>query len=144
MSWTHPLHSLKRSWGTGYERAGPRTALERVAAETKEPQPEQNQLQNNKTQKTWTSFRIPGGRFVPVGGAVKDRTECAWVLSWAYWNPVFKMNRWPHTKALTCVFEVHTGEFWQIKCFLSPDNFTCGNLCFESLLLKRKLKKINK
>lgn len=103
----------------------------------KEPQAEQNQLQNNK-EKTWTPLWIPGGRFFAVGGAAKDRTECAWVPSPAHWNPVFKMHRWPHTKALECVFEVHIAEFWQINGFLSADNSMCGNLCSESHWLKRK------
>ena len=44
-----PFILLKDPKNTGCEGAGPRKAQERVVAETKEPQPEQNQLQNNKT-----------------------------------------------------------------------------------------------
>lgn len=41
-------------------------------------------------------------------------------------------------------WSTHCEEFWQIKCFLSIDNFICGNQCFESYLLKRKLRNLVK
>lgn len=54
----------------------------------------------------------------------------------------FKTSRWPQSKALECVWSTHDEELWQIKCFLNTDYFICDNLCFESHLVKPKLRKV--